>query len=69
MTVNTVTSQKPVASVPVIAAPASLMPKIPATAPTPARITVTPVSRFMIVDRLLLTWVRYTSRVADSSSR
>ena len=34
---------------------ASLMPKIPATAPIPARITVTPVSRFMIVDRLLLT--------------
>ena len=37
---------------------ASLMPKIPATAPMPARITVTPVSRFMITDRLLLTWVR-----------
>ena len=48
---------------------AQLMPKMPATAPTPARMTVTPVSRFMIVDRLLLTCVRYTSRVADSSSR
>ena len=34
--------------------PASLMPKSPATAPMPARITVTPVRRFMIVDRLLL---------------
>ena len=37
---------------------ASLIPKIPATAPTPATITVTPVRRFMITDRLLLTWVR-----------
>ena len=37
---------------------ASLIPKIPATAPIPARMTVTPVSRFMITDRLLLTWVR-----------
>ena len=52
-----------------IAAPASLIPKIPATAPTPARMTVTPVSRFMITDRLLLTCVRYTSSVAESSSR
>ena len=34
--------------------PASLIPKIPATAPIPARMTVTPVSRFMITDRLLL---------------
>ena len=42
----------------VSAAPASLIPKIPATAPIPARMTVTPVSRFMITDRLLLTWVR-----------
>ena len=38
--------------------PASLIPKMPATAPIPARMTVTPVSRFMITDRLLLTWVR-----------
>ncbi len=34
---------------------ASLIPKIPATAPIPARITVTPVSRFMIRDRSLFT--------------
>ena len=40
------------------AAPASLIPKMPAIAPIPARMTVTPVSRFMIADRLLLTEVR-----------
>ena len=50
-----VTSQNPVASVPVIALPASLMPKIPATAAIPARMTVTPVNRFMMTDRLLFT--------------
>ena len=49
------TTQNPVASPPVNAAPASLIPKIPAIAPMPARTTVTPVSRFMISDRLLLT--------------
>ena len=52
-TIIPVTSQKLPAS-----AFASLIPKMPATAPMPARMTVTPVSRFMIVDRLLLTWVR-----------
>jgi hypothetical protein len=31
------------------------MPKMPAMAPIPATTTVTPVSRFMISDRLLLT--------------
>ena len=40
---------------PASAGPASLMPKMPAIAPIPARMTVTPVSRFMITDRLLLT--------------
>ena len=49
------TSQKPFASPPLNADPASLIPKIPATAPMPARITVTPVSRFMIRDRSLFT--------------
>ena len=51
-------AQNPVPSPPLIAVAASLIPKIPATAPIPARMTVTPVSRFMITDRLLLTWVR-----------
>ena len=51
-------AQNPIASPPPTAFAASLMPKIPATAPIPARMTVTPVSRFMITDRLLLTWVR-----------
>jgi hypothetical protein len=37
---------------------ASLIPKMPATAPMPASTTVTPVSRFMITDRLLFTCVR-----------
>ena len=37
---------------------ASLIPKSPPIAPIPARMTVTPVSRFMITDRLLLIWVR-----------
>ena len=50
-----VISQNPLASPFATAAPASLIPKMPATAPIPARITVTPVSRFMIRDRLLLT--------------
>jgi hypothetical protein len=45
------------------------MPKIPATAPIPATTTVTPVSRFMISDRLLLTVERYVSSVAEASSR
>src|SRR5439155_345571 len=54
-TTPTVTSQKPPASAPLNAVPASLIPKIPATAPIPARMTVTPVSRFMIRDRSLLT--------------
>jgi hypothetical protein len=58
MTTNAVIAQKPPASLPPSAVPASLIPKIPATAPIPARMTVTPVSRFMITDRLLLTWVR-----------
>ena len=64
-----VTAQNPPASLPPRAVPASLIPKIPATAPIPARITVTPVRRFMMTDRLLLTWVRYTSRVDAVSSR
>jgi magnesium transporter len=42
---------------------------IPATAPMPARITVTPVRRFMIADRLLLIEDRYTSRAPATSSR
>ena len=50
-----VTIQNPLPSPLATASAASLMPKIPATAPIPARITVTPVRRFMIVDRLLLT--------------
>jgi hypothetical protein len=37
------------------AAPASLIPKIPANAPSPAKTTVIPVRRFMISDRLLFT--------------
>ena len=45
------------------------MPKIPAIAPMPAMITVTPVRRFMISDRLLFTCERYTSSVAVTSSR
>ena len=53
-----VIAQNPVPSPPLMAVAASLIPKIPATAPMPARMTVTPVSRFMITDRLLLTWVR-----------
>ena len=57
-TTTPVTSQNPLASPPAKAALASLIPKMPATAPMPARMTVTPVSRFMITDRLLLTWVR-----------
>ena len=55
---TTVITQNPAASAPPSAAPASLIPKIPAIAPMPATITVTPVSRFMMTDRLLLTWVR-----------
>jgi hypothetical protein len=50
-----VTIQKPGASPSLNAAPASLIPKMPAKAPMPARMTVIPVSRFMISDRLLLT--------------
>ena len=46
------------ASSPANAAPASLIPKIPAIAPMPATMTVTPVSRFMIAERLLLTCER-----------
>ena len=49
VTIAPVTIQKLPASI-----AASLIPKMPATAPIPARITVTPVRRFMIVDRLLL---------------
>ena len=63
------TSQNPLASPPPITVAASLIPKIPPTAPIPARMTVTPVSRFMITDRPLLTCVRYTSSVLDASSR
>ncbi len=47
-----VTTQNPPALV------ASLIPNSPPTAPMPARMTVTPVSRFMMTERLLLTWVR-----------
>jgi hypothetical protein len=50
-----VTAQNPIASVPAKAAPASLIPKIPPKAATLASTTVTPVSRFMIRERLLLT--------------
>ncbi len=49
-----VTNQKPVPSED-SGVTASLMPKMPATAPTPASTAVTAVSRFMISDRLLLT--------------
>ncbi len=55
ITTNPVIAQNPPPSPDPNAALASLMPKIPATAPIPARITVTPVSRFMMIDRLLLT--------------
>src|SRR4029079_1506022 len=54
-TTKPVTSQNPPASWPRKALPASLIPKIPATAPIPARITVTTVRRFMIRDRSLFT--------------
>ena len=54
-TIAPVTSQKPGASRSASTEPASLIPKIPATAPMPASTTVTPVSRFMIVERRLLT--------------
>ena len=57
MTITPVTIQNPALAA-ASAVAASLIPKIPAIAPIPARITVTPVRRFMISDRLLLTVVR-----------
>ena len=48
---------------------ASLMPKMPASAPTPASTAVTAVSRFMTSERLLLTVERYASSVVLTSSR
>src|ERR1019366_253079 len=50
----TMTIQKPAFSWPASAGPASLMPNSPPRAAIPASTTVTPVSRFMITDRLLL---------------
>ena len=48
-------SQNPGASAPPSAVPASLIPNIPAMAAMPASTTVTPVSRFMMIDSLLFT--------------
>ena len=52
---NPVTIQNPGCSPKFSANPASLMPKMPATAPMPASTAVTAVSRFMMSDRPLLT--------------